>query len=59
MNGQSTETGNIGYTRQRQTKLKHNTICDDETAHNIHVHKFYLQSYKRDEQILDTILSML
>jgi hypothetical protein len=26
-NGQSRETGNIGYTRQRKTKQKHNTIC--------------------------------
>ena len=26
-NGQSRETGNIGYTRWRQTKQKHNTIC--------------------------------
>jgi len=26
-NGQSRETGNIGYTRQRQTKQKYNTIC--------------------------------
>ena len=26
-NGQSRETGNIGYTKQRQTKQKHNTIC--------------------------------
>jgi hypothetical protein len=25
--GQSRETGNIGYTRGRQTKQKHNTIC--------------------------------
>ena len=25
-NGQSRETGNIGYTRGRQTKQKHNTI---------------------------------
>jgi hypothetical protein len=25
--GQSLETGNIGYTRRRQTKKKHNTIC--------------------------------
>ena len=25
--GQSRETGNIGYTRQRKTKQKHNTIC--------------------------------
>jgi hypothetical protein len=24
--GQSRETGNIGYTRQKQTRLKHNTI---------------------------------
>jgi len=24
-NGQSRETGNIGYTRRRQTKQKHNT----------------------------------
>jgi hypothetical protein len=24
--GQSRETGNIGYTRRRQTKQKHNTI---------------------------------
>jgi len=26
-NRQSRETDNIGYTRQRQTKQKHNTIC--------------------------------
>ena len=26
-NGQSRETGNIGYTRWRETKQKHNTIC--------------------------------
>jgi len=26
-NAQSRETGNIGYTRHRQTKQKHNTIC--------------------------------
>jgi hypothetical protein len=26
-NGKSREAGNIGYTRQRQTKQKHNTIC--------------------------------
>jgi hypothetical protein len=26
-NGQSRETGNIGHTRQRQTKQKYNTIC--------------------------------
>ena len=26
-NGQSREPGNIGYTRRRQTKQKHNTIC--------------------------------
>ena len=26
-NEQSREIGNIGYTRQRQTKQKHNTIC--------------------------------
>jgi len=26
-NGQSGETANIGYTRQRKTKQKHNTIC--------------------------------
>jgi hypothetical protein len=26
-NGQSRETGNIGCTRGRQTKQKHNTIC--------------------------------
>ena len=25
-NGQSRETGNIGYTRRRKTKQKHNTI---------------------------------
>ena len=25
--GQSRKTGNIGYTRQRKTKQKHNTIC--------------------------------
>ena len=26
-NGQSRETGNIGYTRRRKTNKKHNTIC--------------------------------
>jgi len=26
-NGQSRETGNIGYTRRGKTKRKHNTIC--------------------------------
>ena len=26
-NGQSRETGVIGYTRREQTKQKHNTIC--------------------------------
>jgi hypothetical protein len=26
-NGQSRETDNIGYTRGRRTKQKHNTIC--------------------------------
>ena len=26
-NGQSRETGNIWYTKRRQTKQKHNTIC--------------------------------
>ena len=26
-NGQSRDTGNIGYTRRRQTKQKHYTIC--------------------------------
>ena len=26
-NGQSRETGNTGYTRRRQTKHNHNTIC--------------------------------
>ena len=26
-NGQSRETGNIGYTGRRKTQQKHNTIC--------------------------------
>jgi hypothetical protein len=26
-NEQSRETGNLGYTRRRKTKQKHNTIC--------------------------------
>ena len=26
-NGQSREIGNIGYTKRRKTKQKHNTIC--------------------------------
>jgi len=26
-NGKSRETDNIGYTRRRKTKQKHNTIC--------------------------------
>jgi hypothetical protein len=26
-NGQCRKTGSIGYTRRRQTKQKHNTIC--------------------------------
>jgi hypothetical protein len=25
--GESRETGNIGYTRRRQTKLKYNMVC--------------------------------
>jgi len=25
--GKSRETGNLGYTRRRKTKQKHNTIC--------------------------------
>jgi len=34
--GQSRETGNIGYTRRRKTKQKHNTIC---------VGHHYMQTY--------------
>jgi len=30
-NGQYRETGNIGYTRRRQTKQKHNTINKAKT----------------------------
>ena len=30
-NGQSRETGNIYYTRRRQTKRKHNTVYVDTT----------------------------
>ena len=26
-NGQSRDTGNMGYTRRRKTKQKHNAIC--------------------------------
>jgi hypothetical protein len=29
-NGQSRETGNIGYTRRRKTKQKHNNVNDEE-----------------------------
>jgi hypothetical protein len=35
-NGQYRETGNIGYTRPKQTKQKHNTIC---IGHNYYVNK--------------------
>ena len=28
-NGQFRDTGNIGYTRRRKTKQRHNTICFD------------------------------
>ena len=30
INGQSRETGNIGYSRRGKTKQKHNTICDGD-----------------------------
>ena len=33
-NGQSRETGNIGYTRRRKTKQKHNTIHYAKTSTN-------------------------
>ena len=33
-NGQSRETGKIGYTRRRKTKQKHNTICVGHTNRN-------------------------
>ena len=33
--GQSRETGNIGYTRQKQTRLKHNTI-QRNWQHRVH-----------------------
>jgi len=29
VNEQSRETGNIGHTRRRKSKQKHNTICAD------------------------------
>jgi hypothetical protein len=31
--GQSAETGNIGYTREKQTKQKHDTICVGHHKH--------------------------
>ena len=31
--GQSGETGNIGYTREKQTKQKHDTICVGHHKH--------------------------
>ena len=34
--GQSRETGNIRYTRQRKTKQKHNTMCWDTTTPKKH-----------------------
>ena len=36
-NGQSRETGNIGYTRRRKTKEKHNTIC---VGHNYYTYMY-------------------
>ena len=35
---QSRETDNIGYTRRRQTKQKHNTICVGH--HYVHYRRF-------------------
>jgi hypothetical protein len=33
-NGRSRETGNTGYTRQRKTKQKHNTIGSSTSNRN-------------------------
>jgi len=38
-NGQSTETGKIGYTRRRITKQKHNTICGGHHSAQTNINK--------------------
>ena len=51
-NGQSRKTGNIGHTRRRKTKQKHNTICVGQhhtQANTNNVNKTYKPSYKQQE----------
>ena len=48
-NGQSRETGNIGYTWRRKTKQKHNTICvghhyTQNNTNNVHKRRLLLQT---------------
>ena len=38
-NGQSRETGNIGYTGRGKTKQKHNTICVGHHYAQANTHK--------------------
>jgi hypothetical protein len=37
-NGQSRETGNIGYNRRRQTKQEHNTLCVGHHYRQTNIH---------------------
>ena len=51
-NGQSRETGNIGYTRRRKTKQNHNTICIGHhyaQTNTNNIKKRYESSYKQLE----------
>jgi hypothetical protein len=52
-NGQSRKTGNIGHTRRRKTKQKHNTICvghHHTQANTNNVNKTYKPSYNNRRQ---------
>ena len=40
----SRETGNIGYTRRRQTKQKHNTLCVRHDYEQINTNNVYKTS---------------
>ena len=49
-NGESRETGNIVYTGRRQTKQKHNAICDGHHYAQIHITKIqHENSYEQLE----------
>ena len=46
-NGQSRETGNIGYTRRRQKKQKHNTIYNTYYTYKLYGRHHHLERHRR------------